>query len=102
MSSSRRKTGRKTKFLDLHMKEYEAGTIKEQDIGRIPVPERCVYLAREIEKKFECKLADSSRVCPTCARILLYDQDGYLSDEEYQAIREKSRRPLSARQRRKR
>ncbi len=61
-------------------KKFNAGTLSEEDLGRIPVDKQMEYLRREIAKKYGTKEIDFG--CPSCGYTVLYTDKGYITDDD--------------------
>lgn len=73
-------TKREKKFKKLKQR-WENGTLSKDQLGNIPFDKQHEYLTRELKKKYNLNRSVSYG-CTHCSMIALYENNGYITDEE--------------------
>lgn len=73
-------TKREKKFKGKIKQRWENGTLSKEQLSNIPFDKADEYLTRELKNKY--KLQKVSFSCRHCALIALYQDNGYITDEE--------------------
>jgi len=70
---------KKQKYLEKKRNKFNSGILSIDELYRIPIEKRIEYIKRELKKKFGGNI---NFKCPHCASITLYENDGYITDED--------------------
>lgn len=60
--------------------KFDNGKISSKELNSIPVEKRLEYLSKMISRKYNCSEIEIE--CEICAKIVLFKDSGYISDED--------------------
>ena len=76
---------RAEEFAQKHSKEYEKGALDQKTLHQFPAAMQQAYLRRGIMRKY-AKTGLSDDFCPHCGVVVLYQDAGYITDDELLAL----------------
>ncbi|KKL15104.1 hypothetical protein LCGC14_2508950 [marine sediment metagenome] len=74
------KLTRREKYFEEHKNVFLAGNVSRENLSKYPIEKRMEYLNRELKKKYNTTQISTS--CERCGTIALYEDNGYITDEE--------------------